>query len=80
MRPGEIKPYGREAKFFTEHHILNRDVSVIFEGVDRYNLYGSVSCYGKLVSEELLKAGLGKYVDWSGARTAFTGKLKAAER
>ncbi len=29
---GEAQPFGRESKFFTEHHILNRDVTVILEG------------------------------------------------
>jgi hypothetical protein len=29
----EFEPFGREAKFFTEHHILNREIQIIFEGL-----------------------------------------------
>jgi len=75
---GEFEPFGREAKFFTEHHILNRDVTVILEGIDRYNCYGSVSFMSHNLAEELLKNGLAKFVDWSASRTAFADKLKAA--
>jgi staphylococcal nuclease domain-containing protein 1 len=76
----ESEAFGREAKFFTEHFLLNRDVQVIIEGVDKYNFYGTVNYEGKNIAEELLKAGLGRYVDWSGARTAFADKLRAAEK
>jgi len=76
----ESEPFGREAKFFTEHFLLNRDVQIVIEGVDKYNFYGTVNYGGNNVSEELLKAGLGRYVDWSGQRTAFSEKLRAAEK
>jgi len=77
---GEAQPFGRESKFFTEHHILNRDVTVILEGVDKFNCYGSVSYLGRNLAEELLKNGLGQYVEWSGSRTAFAEALKNAEK
>lgn len=77
---GEFEPFGREAKFFTEHHILNRDVNIILEGVDKYNVYGTVSYLNHNLSEELLKNGLAKYVEWSGSRSAFSENLKAAEK
>jgi len=77
--PNNPEPFGREAKFFTEHHLLNREVSVILEGADKNNFYGTVSYANRYISEELLKQGLGKYVDWSGMRTAFHDRLKAAE-
>ncbi|KVH98070.1 RNA-induced silencing complex, nuclease component Tudor-SN [Cynara cardunculus var. scolymus] len=36
-------PYGREAKHFTEIRVLNRDVRIVLEGVDKFsNLIGSV--------------------------------------
>ncbi|MCD7458152.1 hypothetical protein HAX54_037417 [Datura stramonium] len=36
-------PYGREAKHFTETRVLNRDVRIVLEGVDKYShLIGSV--------------------------------------
>jgi len=77
---GEWEPFGRESKFFTEHHILNREVTVLLEAVDKYNCYGSVSYLGRNLAEELLKNGLARYVEWSGARTAFNEKLKEAEK
>lgn len=77
--PKNPERYGREAKFFTDHHLLNREVSVILEGADKYNFYGTVSYANRYISEELLRQGLGKYVDWSGMRTAFHDRLKAAE-
>lgn len=77
--PSNPDAFGREAKFFTEHHLLNREVSVILEGADKWNFYGTVSYANRYISEELLRQGLGKYVDWSGMRTAFHDRLKAAE-
>jgi len=77
---GEFEPFGRESKFFTEHHILNRDVNIIFEAVDKFNIYASVSYLNRNLAEELLKNGLGSYVDWSGSKSAFSNVLKAAER
>jgi len=77
---GKAEKFGREAKFFSEHFLLHRDVQLILEGVDKFNLYGSVSQSGHNISEELLRNGLGRYVEWSGNRSAFAEKLKAAER
>ncbi|KAG2491495.1 hypothetical protein HYH03_010073 [Edaphochlamys debaryana] len=37
------EPFAREAKAFTEARILNRDVKLVLEGVDKYgNLFGTV--------------------------------------
>ncbi|PNG99128.1 hypothetical protein TSOC_015137, partial [Tetrabaena socialis] len=37
------EPYSREAKAFVEARVLNRDVKLVLEGVDKYgNLFGSV--------------------------------------
>eukprot|EP01114_Cavostelium_apophysatum_P017323 TRINITY_DN511_c0_g1_i1.p1 TRINITY_DN511_c0_g1~~TRINITY_DN511_c0_g1_i1.p1 ORF type:complete len:1076 (-),score=417.04 TRINITY_DN511_c0_g1_i1:108-3335(-) len=77
---GDFEPFGREAKFCTEYHLLNRDVQVILEGADRYNLFGTLDYMGNNISEELLKRGLAKYVEWSGSRTAFADRLKKAEQ
>jgi len=78
-RPNDPEPFSREAKFFTEYHLLNREVNVVLEGADKNALYGTISYNNHYVAEELLGQGLGKYVDWSGQRTAFCDKLKAAE-
>jgi staphylococcal nuclease domain-containing protein 1 len=76
---GTVPPFTREAKFFSEHYLLNRDVSIIFEGVDKRVFYGSISYAGHNISEELLANGLAEYVDWSARRTSFQDKLRAAE-
>jgi len=76
----EWEPFGREAKFCTEFYLLNRDVQVILEGADKKSLYGTLDLRGNNISEELLKRGLAKYVDWSGSRTAFAERLKSAEK
>lgn len=77
---GQWEPFGREAKFCTEYFLLNREVQVILEGADKNNLYGTLDFRGNNISEELLKRGLARYVDWSGNRTAFVERLKSAEK
>lgn len=77
---GTSEPLGREAKFLTEYFLLHRDVQVIFEGADKFTTYGTLDCNGVNISEELLKRGLAKFVEWSGNRTAFAQKLKNAEK
>ncbi|MCI04510.1 nuclease domain-containing protein, partial [Trifolium medium] len=38
-----VDPFALEAKFFTEMRVLNRDVRIVLEGVDKFsNLIGSV--------------------------------------
>jgi len=76
---GEPQPFAREAKFFSEHYLLHRDVQVLVEGADKYTLYGSLVSGEFNISEELLKNGLAKFVEWSAQRTAFIAKLKTAE-
>ncbi|XP_019167393.1 PREDICTED: ribonuclease TUDOR 1-like [Ipomoea nil] len=64
-------PYGREAKHFTEIRVLNRDVRIVLEGVDKFsNLIGSVyySDGGESPKDlglELVEIGFAKYVEWS---------------
>jgi len=78
-KEGTFEPFGREAKFFTEHYLLNRDVTVVLEGVDKYNCYGTVT-YGKQnIAVELLKVGLGKFVDWSAHKSPANEEMRAAE-
>lgn len=43
VAPGGPEPLAREAKWFSESRVLNREVRVVLEGVDKYNnLFGSV--------------------------------------
>ncbi|KAG9150762.1 hypothetical protein Leryth_002916 [Lithospermum erythrorhizon] len=63
-------PFGREAKHYTEVRVLNRDVRIVLEGVDKFsNLIGSVYYpegeAAKELALELVENGLAKYVEWS---------------
>ncbi|CAF1880639.1 unnamed protein product [Brassica oleracea] len=79
-------PFAAEAKYFTEHRVLSRDVRVVLEGVDKFNnLIGSVHYSdGEAVKDlglELVENGLAKYVEWSAnmMEEEAKRKLKAAE-
>ncbi|XP_068666121.1 ribonuclease TUDOR 1-like [Aristolochia californica] len=63
-------PFGREAKHFTEIRVLNRDVRIVLEGVDKFsNLIGSIyypdGGSAKDLALELVENGLAKFVEWS---------------
>ncbi|CAH2073709.1 unnamed protein product, partial [Thlaspi arvense] len=79
-------PFAAEAKYFTEHRVLSRDVRIVLEGVDKFNnLIGSVHYSdGEAVKDlglELVENGLAKYVEWSAnmMEEESKRKLKAAE-
>ncbi|KAJ1471847.1 hypothetical protein T484DRAFT_3485485 [Baffinella frigidus] len=75
------EPFANEAKYFVESRLLNRDVKVLLEGVDKYNnFYGTLQHPAGNISEELLKVGLGKVVDWSAKFTKDAELLYKAER
>ncbi|XP_076911502.1 ribonuclease TUDOR 2-like [Bidens hawaiensis] len=84
----EVSPdaFGREAKHFTEIRVLNRDVRIVLEGVDKFsNLIGSVYYADgdspKDLAMELIENGYAKYVEWSASMMEDEArrKLKAAE-
>ncbi|KAL5979958.1 Translin-1 [Asimina triloba] len=81
----EVSPdrFGREAKHFTEIRVLNRDVRIVLEGVDKFsNLIGSVYyADGDSPTDLALELGLAKYVEWSAnmMEEEAKRKLKAAE-
>ncbi|XP_034706766.1 ribonuclease TUDOR 1-like [Vitis riparia] len=79
-------PFGKEAKHFTETRVLNRDVRIVLEGVDKFsNLIGSVyypdGDSAKDLALELVQNGLAKFVDWSANMMEEDAKrrLKSAE-
>ncbi|KAA8540590.1 hypothetical protein F0562_024491 [Nyssa sinensis] len=84
----EVAPdaYGREAKHFTEIRVLNREVRIVLEGVDKFsNLIGSVYYpdgeSAKDLALELVENGLAKYVEWSASLMEEDARrqLKSAE-
>jgi len=81
------EPFAREAKWFSESRVLNQEVRVVLEGVDKYNnLFGSVvytDADGKFPSlaEQLATAGLAKCVEWSlSMMTNGAMRLRSIER
>ncbi|XP_014509090.1 ribonuclease TUDOR 1 [Vigna radiata var. radiata] len=79
-------PFAPEAKFFTETRVLNRDVRIVLEGVDKFsNLIGSVyypdGDSAKDLALELVENGFAKYVEWSAnmMEEEAKRKLKTAE-
>lgn len=79
-------PFGVEAKYFTELRVLNRDVRIVLESVDKFNnLIGSVyypdGDSAKDLALELIENGLAKFVEWSANMMEEDAKrqLKAAE-
>ncbi|KAJ8752668.1 hypothetical protein K2173_005557 [Erythroxylum novogranatense] len=79
-------PFGLEAKHFTELRVLNREVRIVLEGVDKFsNLIGSVYYpQGDTANDlalELVENGLAKFVEWSANMMEEDAKrrLKAAE-
>eukprot|EP00762_Andalucia_godoyi_P002922 ANDGO_04131.mRNA.1 Staphylococcal nuclease domain-containing protein 1 len=74
---------GERAKEFTESRLLQRSVSVEFEGMDKNGtcLFASiVSPSGKPFSEALLADGLARIQEWNMALTKFAAQLRKAER
>jgi len=69
------EPFTYEAAFFVEHYTLNREVTVIFEAIDKRSFYGTVSYEGRILNEELLRNGLAQFVDWP--KSGFKDKLKS---
>jgi staphylococcal nuclease domain-containing protein 1 len=75
------EPFAHEARYFVESRLLNRDVQVLLEGVDKYNnFYGSILHPAGSISAELLKVGLGKVVDWSAKFSKDPALLYKCER
>ncbi len=60
------EPFALEAKFFVESRLLNRDVQLLLEGVDKHgNLFGTVIHPAGIISIELVKQGLARTMEWS---------------
>lgn len=77
----EAAPFAREARYFVEVRLLNRDVQVQLESVDKNgSLLGTVLHPQGNMSVELVKVGLARVVDWSSQHTASAPQLRAAER
>eukprot|EP00730_Choanoeca_flexa_P019685 TRINITY_DN9622_c0_g1_i1.p2 TRINITY_DN9622_c0_g1~~TRINITY_DN9622_c0_g1_i1.p2 ORF type:complete len:879 (+),score=258.12 TRINITY_DN9622_c0_g1_i1:2861-5497(+) len=60
------EPFAAEAKFYVESRLLQREVSIVLEGVSNNNFLGTVlHPQGGNISLHLLKDGFAKIVDWT---------------
>jgi len=63
------EPFGVEAKFFVERHLLHRTVNVTItipcEANRKNEFYGTVEFSGHTVTSQLLRNGYAKLVEWS---------------
>lgn len=77
----QAAPFAREARYFVETRLLNRDVQVVLEGIDKNGtLLGTVHHPQGNISIELVKVGLAKVVDWSAQMCAHGPQLRGAEK
>lgn len=79
--PDIAEPFAAEARYFVESRLLNRDINVLLEGVDKFNnFYGTIQHRAGNISAELLKVGLARVVDWSAKFSKDPEALYKAER
>jgi len=77
------EPFSREAKFFTEHCLLNQEVIVTIESMDKLNNYfGTVldAKHKRNVGVNLLKMGLGQFVEWNVPSAEIAKEWRDAEK
>jgi len=82
------QPFAKEAKFHTECRLLNRDVTVLFEGIDNSeNLHGTIiistdesSDKPVTYQEELLLTGYASVAEWSAAKSKYAPRFRQAEQ
>lgn len=74
-------PFSKEARFYVETRLLQRDIEVILESVNNNNFVGTILHPKGNIAEALLSEGLGRCVDWSIAfMKSGADKLRAAEK
>jgi len=74
-------PFAKEARFYVEVRLLQREVDVILESVNNNNFVGTILHPKGNIAELLLKEGFARCVDWSIAfMKSGADKLRAAEK
>src|SRR3989338_5653757 len=73
------EPHFAEAKYFTDSHILSRQVTLTFTSVDKQDAtyFASVSLNGHDLGLELLRFGCARYVEWSTPRAQQAAYMAA---
>jgi staphylococcal nuclease domain-containing protein 1 len=81
------QPFAKEARYYTEMRLLNREVTVLFESTDAHgNLFGTIIINDDEKSkdpvtfqEELLLKGYAKLTEWGAAKSKYLTRLRNAE-
>lgn len=78
----EPEPFAEQAKYYVESRLLQREVKIVLEGVDKNNFLGTVlHPQGGNISLHLLREGLARVVDWSiGAVTQGREQYRTAQK
>jgi endonuclease YncB( thermonuclease family) len=72
--------YANDAKFYAEHKLLNRTVSLTLDFLDKFNYYGTVvDDQGKNIALGLLEFGLAQIVEWNIPTTIDAKVFQTAE-
>ncbi|XP_053597655.1 staphylococcal nuclease domain-containing protein 1 [Microplitis demolitor] len=80
------EPFAKQAQFFVETRILQRDVEVILEATNNNNFVGTILHPAGNIAEHLLREGFAKCVDWtmnftkSGVDKLYMAEKAAKER
>jgi len=81
--PKSTQKFSLEAKYFTEHYLLNRDVEVEIDKLDdSNNFYGNVKIVDNPdfdIALELLREGLAYFIEWSVCKGVDPNELRNAE-
>ncbi|XP_063980278.1 staphylococcal nuclease domain-containing protein 1 [Diachasmimorpha longicaudata] len=81
IKSDEEEPFAREAIFFVECRILQRDVEVILEAANNNNFVGTILHPNGNIAELLLKEGFAKCIGWTMNITkSSVDKLYMAEK
>eukprot|EP01123_Difflugia_compressa_P005883 TRINITY_DN179_c0_g1_i4.p1 TRINITY_DN179_c0_g1~~TRINITY_DN179_c0_g1_i4.p1 ORF type:complete len:1062 (-),score=234.95 TRINITY_DN179_c0_g1_i4:108-3206(-) len=67
-----VEQLTRESKFIAEYFLLHRDVTITIDGVDKLNIFGTVTCGDINIARTLLELGLVVFVDWSAPKDPST--------
>jgi len=77
---GQPEKYANDAKFYAEHKLLNRSVSLTLDFLDKFNFYGTIiDEQGKNIALGLLEFGLAQIVEWNIPATIDAKVFKDAE-
>ncbi|XP_034937928.1 staphylococcal nuclease domain-containing protein 1 [Chelonus insularis] len=86
MRPESEEPFAKQAQFYVETRILQRDVEVILEATNNNNFVGTILHPAGNIAEHLLREGFAKCVDWtmnftkSGVDKLYMAEKEAKEK